>query len=91
MVNAVLMSIFGLCLGGLTVASALPQKRKLGEKEQELQRVLDQERQVIAAKEDAQSACDAIMEDPEYLEIHAVDRLNVHRPGTTIFRMEREN
>lgn len=90
-VNAVLMALFGLSLGGLTVASALPQKRKLAEKQAELERVLEQERQVIAAKEDAQAGCDAISEDPEYLEIHAVDRLNVHRPGTTIFRMEREN
>ena len=90
LVNAVLFCIFGLCVGGLTVASALPQKRKLAEKEQELERVLEQERMVIAAKEDVQAGCDALSEDPEYLELHAVDRLNLHRPGTKIFRIERE-
>lgn len=89
--NGVMLCLFGLCVGGLTVASALPQIRKLDDKQRELAQVLEAERAEIARKEDTQAACDAMRTDQEYLELHAVDRLNLYRPGTTIYRIEREH
>ncbi|GAA5483460.1 septum formation initiator family protein [Haloferula sargassicola] len=88
--NSVILCVLGTSLGALTVASALPQYRKLAEKHEELERVLEAEKKVVAEKEDSQAALDAMREDPEYLELHAIDRLNLHRPGTTIYRIERE-
>ncbi|MBB5352193.1 cell division protein FtsB [Haloferula luteola] len=88
--NGVILCLLGISIGALTVASAWPQRRKLDEKELELAQILEQERKVIAEKEDHQAALDAMRDDQEYLELHAVDRLNLYRPGTTVYRIERQ-
>lgn len=88
--NSVILCLFGLSLGLVAVATALPQRRKLDEKEQEYARYLQRERAEVALKEDKQAAYEALREDREYLEIHARDRLNWHRPGEKIYRMERD-
>ncbi|MEM1085271.1 MAG: septum formation initiator family protein [Verrucomicrobiota bacterium] len=88
--NGVILCLFGLSLGLLAVATALPQKRKLDEKEMEYARALQAEREVLDLKDDKQAAYEALREDPEYLEIHARDRLNLHRKGEKIYRIERD-
>lgn len=88
--NSVILCVLGASLGALTVASALPQLRKFHDKQTELEHVLEAERKVIAEKDDARAKLDAMRDDPEFLEIHAIDRLNLHRPGTTVYRIERE-
>lgn len=87
--NGFLLCLFGLSIGALAVASAIPQKRQLHEKRLELARIEEREREVVALKEDAQATYDALREDPEYLELHARDRLNLHRSGERIYRIER--
>lgn len=88
-VNGLALCLFGLSVGALAVASALPQKRQLEEKRIELSRIEEREREVMAVKEDAKAAYDALLNDPEYLELHARDRLNLHRPDEKIYRVER--
>lgn len=89
-VNGVVLCVFGLAVGSLAVATAIPQVHKRAEKELELARVLDRERQVIAEKDDRKASYEALRDDPEYLEIHARDRLDLYRPGEKIFRIERD-
>lgn len=88
--NGAVLCLFGLAVGALAVASALPQKRQLDEKGLELARIEEKERAVMAVKEDAQASYEALRDDPEYLELHARDRLNLHDPGEKIYRIERE-
>ncbi|MFC7335605.1 septum formation initiator family protein [Haloferula chungangensis] len=87
--NGVILCLFGLSLGMVAVATALPQKRKLEEKELEFTNIISREREVMALKEDKQAAYEALREDPEYLEIHARDRLPLYKEGEKIFRIER--
>lgn len=87
--NGLLVCVLGLTVGFSVVATALPQKRRLEEMRAKLRAVESEEQQVIAQKEDGEAAYRALREDPEYLEIHARDRLNLHRPGETIYRIER--
>ena len=88
--NGIILCVLGASFGALTVASAMPQYRKLQEKREEYHRILEEEGRVVARKEDAKAASDAMREDPEYLELHAIDRLNLYRPGTRIYRIEHE-
>jgi len=87
--NGVILCLFGLSLGLVAVATALPQKRKLKEKEMEYANIIARESEVVALKQDKQAAYEALREDPEYLEILARDRLPLYRDGETIYRMER--
>ncbi|MGB6220476.1 septum formation initiator family protein [Haloferula sp.] len=87
--NGLILCLFGLSAGLVAVATALPQKRKLDEKEMEFARALQKEREVVALMEDKQAAYKALREDPEYLEIHARDRLPLHKEGESIYRIER--
>ncbi|MGE9270832.1 MAG: FtsB family cell division protein [Verrucomicrobiales bacterium] len=88
-VNAFVLCLFAVSVGALAVASALPQMRKLDEKEKELEKILAIEAEVIDEKEDARASYEGLRSDPELLELHAIDRLNVYRPGESIYRMER--
>jgi uncharacterized membrane-anchored protein len=89
-VNGVALCLFALSVGALAVASALPQKRKLADKELELERVLQAEAAVLDKMEDARAGYEALRMDPEYLELHAIDRLNMYRSGESIYRIERQ-
>jgi cell division protein FtsB len=89
-VNGFALCLLGLSIGGLVVAGALPQMRQHAEKKRELEAVLERERAVMAEKEDTRATHDALRHDTEYLELHARDRLNLHKPGETIYRMERD-
>lgn len=88
--NGLLLCALGLAIGSLAVASALPQKREREVKQRELERIRDKEARVIIRKEDKAATYRALREDPEFLELHARDRLNLHRPGETIYRIERQ-
>lgn len=89
-VNAVFLCMFAFSVGALAVASALPQRKQLAAKELELERVLEAEAAVLDKMEDARASYEALRMDPEYLELHAIDRLNVYRKGETIYRIERQ-
>ena len=87
--NGVALCLFGLAVGSLAVVLALPQKQQLEAKQRELDEVLAKEQAVLRVKEDVQARHEALRHDPEYLELHARDRLNLHQRGEVIYRIER--
>ena len=88
-VNRMVIGLLGLVLGLAVVASALPQKRRLQDLEFELARVLAAEQKVLAEKEYRETEYLALKEDPEFLELKAMDRLNLHRKGDKVYRIQR--
>jgi len=88
--NGMILCLFGLSLGLVAVATALPQMRKLDEKRVEYDHYLQREQEELALLEDKKAAYEALREDREYLEIHARDRLPLHRKGESIYRIDRE-
>jgi cell division protein FtsB len=89
-VNRIVFGFLGLVLGLFVVASALPQKRQLIDLEFELARVLEAEKVVQAEKDYRETEYLALKEDPEFLELKAMDRLNLHRPGDKVYRVKRD-
>jgi uncharacterized protein YacL len=88
--NRIVFGILGLVLGLVVVASALPQKRELENLEFELARVLEAEKAVMSEKEYRETEYLALKEDPEFLELKSMDRLNLHREGDKVYRMKRD-
>ena len=89
--NRIVFGVLGLVLGMVVVASALPQKRHLTDLEFELARVLEAEKKIVAEKEYRETEYLALKEDPEFLELKAMDRLNLHRQGDKVYRMKRDS
>jgi hypothetical protein len=87
--NRIIFAVMGLVLGLAVVASALPQKRKLEDLEFKLARVLEDEQRVLAEKHHRELEYRAIKEDPAFLELKAMDRLNLRREGDRVFRFKR--
>jgi cell division protein FtsB len=88
-VNRIVFGVMGLVLGLAVVASALPQKRRLHELEAKLARTLEAELNVVAEKDHRETEYLALKEDPEFLELNAMDRLNLHREGERVYRIKR--
>lgn len=88
-VNRFVICVLGLVLGLVVVASALPQKRRLEDLEYKLARTLEAERKIVAEKEYRETEYLALKEDPEFLELNAMDRLNLHREGERVYRIKR--
>ena len=89
--NRIVFGVLGLVLGMAVVASALPQKRRLTDLEFELARVLEAEKAILAEKEYRETEYHALKGDPEFLELKAMDRLNLHREGNKVYRMKRDS
>jgi len=89
--NRIVFGVLGLVLGMAVVASALPQKRRLTDLEFELARVLEAEKKIVAEKEYREIEYHALKEDPQFLELKAMDRLNLHREGDKVYRMKRDS
>jgi septum formation inhibitor-activating ATPase MinD len=87
--NRIIFAVIGLVLGLAVVASALPQKRNLQDLEFKLARAQEEEKRVLAEKEYREIEYRAMKEDPAFLELKAMDRLNVHREGERVFRIKR--
>jgi cell division protein FtsB len=52
--------------------------------------VLEAEKKILAEKEYRETEYLALKEDPEFLELKAMDRLNLHRPGDKVYRIKRD-
>jgi len=81
---------FGLALGFVVLATAVPQRRELAKLEARLAQAVERERIVVAEREQRQIELRALREDPAYLEMHARDRLDYCREGERILRFPRE-
>lgn len=88
--NRIVFGVLALVLSLAVVASALPQRRRHVELEDKLQRVLQDEKKVAAEHEYRETEYRALKDDPAFLELKAMDRLNLRRDGEKIFRFQRE-
>lgn len=88
--NRLVLSSLGLILGLAVVASALPQRRQLKVLEGQLALTLEEEKRVLAEKEYREIEYKALREDPRFLELKAMDRLNLHHRGETVYRIRRD-
>lgn len=81
---------FGVALGFVVLATAVPQKRELGKLEGRLILAQERERLANAQREQRRIELRALREDPAYLEIHARDRLDYCRDGERVLRFRRD-
>jgi hypothetical protein len=81
---------FGVALGFVVLATAVPQRKELAKLEIRLEQAKDHERIINAEREQRRIELQALREDPAYLEIHARDRLDFCREGERILRFQRE-
>jgi cell division protein FtsB len=88
--NRIVFGVMALVLAMVVVASALPQRRRLTELEDKLQRVLSEEKKVDAERDYRETEYRAMKDDPAFLELKAMDRLNLRRDGEKIYRFKRE-
>lgn len=79
-----------LSLGFVVVAAAFPQKRQLDRLEEKLEEARERESQVVFQRDCREVELKALREDPEYLELHARDRLGYSRPGERVLRFKRD-
>lgn len=87
--NGFLITVILLVIGLIFCLSYLPQKHAYEKKLGELAEAREREEQADSQLDYLRVKLEAIKSDPAYLEIQARDRLQVYRPGETIFRIER--
>lgn len=85
-----LFVIFCMAIGFVVVATAFPQRRELDKLEAKLELAKKREEVVLADREYHQIEYRALREDPEFLEIHARDRLDYYREGERVLKFERD-
>ena len=73
------------------LATALTPYRELKASEQALSLIIEKEKIVIEGKDAKQRELNAILHDPQSLEIIARDCLNYYKPGEIVFRIEKPN
>ncbi len=81
---------FGVALGFVVLATAVPQRRQLDKLEARLEQAKDRERVILAEREQRSIELRALREDPAYLEIHARDRLDYCLEDERILRFQRD-
>ena len=81
---------FGVALGFVVLATAVPQKRELDKLETRLIQAQEREKRATAQRQQRSIELRALREDPAYLEIHARDRLDYYREGERILRFRRD-
>lgn len=84
------MILFCLSIGFVVVATAVPQRREVLRLEERLQKAVKQENRISAERDQRQIELRALREDPEFLEVHARDRLDLCEEGEKVFRFPRE-
>lgn len=83
------LMMFCMAVGFVVVATAIPQRKETLLLERKLSKAVDQESAIVRVKEQRKIELQALREDPEYLEIHARDRLDVCLEGETVFRFRK--
>ena len=81
---------FGVALGFVVLATAVPQRRELDKLEARLKEAKERENIANAEREQRRIELRALREDPAYLEIHARDRLDYCREGERVLRFRRD-
>ena len=86
----ILFIVFGVALGFVVVATAIPQRRELEKLEDRLKLAQERESVVSAARDHRRIELRALREDSAYLEVHARDRLDYCREGERVLRFRGE-
>lgn len=86
----IVFTAFCASLGFLVVATAFPQRRELEKLESKLDAARQNERKVVAEKEQRHIELRALREDPAFLEIQARDRLDYCLEGERVLRFRRD-
>lgn len=81
--------VFCAACGFTCVAMAFPHRDKLDEMEARLKDAKQREQMALADKENMNTEHKALREDPEYLEIHARDRLGLYREGEKVLKFHK--
>lgn len=81
---------FGVALGFVVIATAVPQKKELSKLEDRLAQAQEREKIVLAQRDQRRIELRALREDPRYLEVHARDRLNYSQDGERVLRFRRD-
>ena len=81
---------FCVAIAFVVVATAFPQRRELDKLEAKLKLAVERERLVNAERNHRKIGLRALREDPEFLEIHARDRLDYCRDGERVLRIRRD-
>lgn len=89
--NKLLFACVGLALGCVVFATYFPAKRHLAELERKRDEALRQEQVVLREKEYHDQELKAMKTDMDFVELKAMDRLNIHKPGEKVFRIKRSN
>jgi hypothetical protein len=87
--NQLAFTALCLALAFLVVATAVPQRRNLIALEDNLAQTRSLEQEALAEKEFRAIEHQALRLDPAFLELHARDRLDYHRPGERILKIRR--
>ena len=88
--NRTVVSLLALGVGVVVVASAVPERKRLSEKELELRETLAREVEMKAERDADAVHYQALKNDPQYLEERARDRLDYCRPNERVLRIQRE-
>lgn len=83
--QAGLAAVF-LSLGFVVYATSVPQQHRLEEMQARLERAKAREREVRRELEICEIEHKALKTDPEFIEVHARDRLNLYRPGERVLK-----
>lgn len=86
--GSIVFVVFCMAIGFVVVATAFPQQRELEKLEAKLKLAKEREEKVLADREYHQIEHRALREDPEFLEIHARDRLDYYRAGERVLKFE---
>jgi len=89
-VNRIVFMVFCALAGFLVVATAFPQKRELERLKAKLEETKQLEAEALAERDYYAVEHRALREDPSFLEIHARDRLDYHRPGERVLKFRDE-
>ena len=87
--NRLVFSLCSLLLAAGAFFIYVPEEKKLGKLNDQLQLAKLREEKAAWQKEYLEIKLDALKNDPTFLEIQSRDRLQLYRPGETIFRIER--
>ena len=88
--SRVVCIIFGMALGFVVVATAVPQLREMEKLEVRLEQAREREREIMAERDQRRVELRALREDPRFLELKARDRLDLCRDGEKVLRFERD-
>ncbi|MEM1294125.1 MAG: septum formation initiator family protein [Verrucomicrobiota bacterium] len=87
--NRVIMVLVALIVSGALIAEFLPEIRRQGRLDQEIADLQDQERELREKRDELEREYQWLLEEKEFQESIARDRLDLQREGETIVRIQR--